>query len=327
MTDVSAAAPSARSEMGFAAAFVALVLGAMAMGVSPIFVRYSAADAVGPFASAFWRMAVALPALYIWMRLERRTAAASLRIASGGKATSLYYPFLAGLAFTGDLVFWHLAIFNTSVANATFFATLMPVFVIGITWLILKRTVQRSAFLGIFICLIGGAILVGKTMNVNPENLRGDIYGIVTALFFGLYFLAIGQARQNGGAAARITFVQTCVTATALLVVAVIHSLATGAGFFPRSWAGVASLIALALVSQVGGQGLLTLSLGRLPTVFSSLVIFIEAITAALFGWLLLAENLTKEQVLGGILILVGIWISRPKQDNKPPPLLENACR
>ena len=52
-----------------AAAFAALVVGAMAMGVSPIFVRL--AD-VGPFASAFWRVTLALPAL--WRATRRCTS-------------------------------------------------------------------------------------------------------------------------------------------------------------------------------------------------------------------------------------------------------------
>jgi drug/metabolite transporter (DMT)-like permease len=47
--------------------------------------------------------------------------------------------------------------------------------------------------------------------------------------------------------------------------------------------------------------------------VFSSLVIFLEAIAAALFGWLILAEALTPIQGLGGALILVGIWAARPR--------------
>ena len=97
-----------------AGAFAALVVGAMAMGISPIFVRL--AD-VGPFASAFWRVALALPALYAWMRLSE-TAPPARRFSPP--------VVLAGLAFAGDLLFWHSAILRTSVANATFFATTAP---------------------------------------------------------------------------------------------------------------------------------------------------------------------------------------------------------
>jgi len=50
--------------------FAALVARAVATGASSIFVRL--AD-VGPFARAFWRVALALPALYAWMRLADAT--------------------------------------------------------------------------------------------------------------------------------------------------------------------------------------------------------------------------------------------------------------
>ena len=50
----------------------ALVLGAVAMGASVLFVRW--AD-VGPYASAFWRVFLALPFLWVWMRLAPTVAA------------------------------------------------------------------------------------------------------------------------------------------------------------------------------------------------------------------------------------------------------------
>jgi drug/metabolite transporter (DMT)-like permease len=55
------------------------------------------------------------------------------------------------------------------------------------------------------------------------------------------------------------------------------------------------------------------IALGTLPATFSALVIFIEAIAAAAFGWAILGEALGPVQVLGGILILVGIWVARPR--------------
>ena len=81
----------------------------------------------------------------------------------------------------------------------------------------------------------------------------------------------------------------------------------------PRSLGGVAALVALALVSQVAGQGLMAIALGTLPATFSSLVIFIEAIAAAIFGWIILSEALDLMQIAGGALILVGIWVARPR--------------
>ena len=113
-------------------AFLALVGGAMAMGISPVFVRFAE---VGPFTSAFWRVGLALPALWLWSALERRADADPRRTPRRASRSSL-----AGLFFAGDLTFWHLAIMNTSVANATFLATLAPVWVVLGSGLFLGET-------------------------------------------------------------------------------------------------------------------------------------------------------------------------------------------
>lgn len=280
------------------AAYAALVVGAVAMGASPIFVRL--AD-VGPYASAFWRTFLALPFLYVWMRFEDRFSARG----SGGA----WWPAaVAGVFFAGDLFFWHLSIMGTTVANATFFATTSPIWVALGAWLAYSERVTLRTLAGLALCIAGGAALIGGSYGFAPERLRGDFYGLVTAIFFGLYILAMRAARKDWGPA-RLTFWSTVVTAACLAVVA--------AGFdtvvLPRSLAGIAALLALALVSQVGGQGLLAFALGSLPATFSAMVIFLEALAAAALGWAVLGEALGRLQALGGLLILLGIYVARPR--------------
>ncbi len=94
-----------------------------------------------------------------------------------------------------------------------------------------------------------------------------------------------------------------------LLVVA----LATQDQLLPSTLKGAASLLLMAMISQALGQGLLSVALGRLPTVFSALVIFLEAVAAAALGWIVLDEALSPLQWLGGGLILCGIFIARPR--------------
>lgn len=83
------------------AALAALLLGATCIALSPIFVRVSE---VGPIATAFWRVALAVPALWLLVPLARPGALATPH--------SVPWPLLlaAGFAFAGDLVFWHTSI-------------------------------------------------------------------------------------------------------------------------------------------------------------------------------------------------------------------------
>lgn len=292
MTSVEAA--RARSP---SAAYAALVVGAIAMGASPIFVRLAE---VGPFASAFWRVALAMPVLWAWDRAQPRPGLPFV-------SPSLV---LAGLAFAGDLTFWHLAILRTTVANATFFATTAPVFVLVISWLFLREKVRLAMLGGLCLCMAGGAALLGETASVAPQRLAGDLFGIVTALFFGLYFIFVSAARRDYGSA-RVILVSTIASVAVLLVVVLV----SGESLMPRSVGGMTALVAMALISHVGGQGLLAYALGTMPATFSSLVMFLEAIAASAMAWALFDEALSAVQMLGGVVIVLGIWIARPRPE------------
>ena len=278
------------------AALAALVVGAIAMGASPLFVRM--AD-VGPFASAFWRTVLALPFLAVWAAMEQKAQRSPLK----NRAV-----WLSGLMFAGDLFFWHLAILATTVANATFLATTAPLFVVIGAWSLLGERIQRRGIAGLMLCLAGGIALVGHSYGFAPERLTGDFYGVVTALFFAGYMLALRAARRDIGAGT-LSFVSAAITTAVLFIVA----LALEPRLLPQSMQGWTVLIALALISQVAGQGLLAFALGTLPAPFSSLVIFLEAVAAALLAYVVLHEALAVMQWAGGVLILAGIFIARPR--------------
>jgi drug/metabolite transporter (DMT)-like permease len=286
-----------QAPQGVLAPFVALVVGAVAMGASPIFVRL--AD-VGPFTSAFWRVTLALPLLYAWMRLADGQEGGGQRFSKAA--------ILAGLAFAGDLFFWHLSIVHTSVANATFFATTAPIWVVLFGWLLFGQKVTAGVLAGLGLCMVGGAALLAQSFELRPAGVVGDAFGAATGVFFGLYFLAVQAARKKASAA-RLTFEATLITSAILFFVA----LTAERRMLPHSAGGVAALVAMAWISHTGGQGLLSVALGRLPAAFSSLVIFLEAIAAAGFGYLILAEPVSAIQALGGLAILVGIFVARPR--------------
>ncbi|MDB5550452.1 MAG: EamA family transporter [Rhizobium sp.] len=297
MTQLSQVSDQGRST--FLVSILALLGAALAMSISPSLVRF--AD-VGPLSSAFWRVFLAMPVLWIWMRAEESQLGKAK-----GKSWSLPI-LLTGLFFAGDLLLWHLAIMKTSIANATFFATMAPVWVVIFGWLVLRQRVSRSTLAGLGLCLVGGTTLIYQSLGLDAARAVGDALAIGTGVFFGLYFLAVGAARKDTGAA-RVTFEMSLITIAILLVAALVVE----GNIMPHSAKGWGVLLALALVSHAGGQGLLSVALGRLPTVFSSLVIFLEAVAAAGFAWVLQDEPVSVLQAIGGAIILGGIWIARPR--------------
>lgn len=275
----------------------ALLAGATFIALSPIFVRLSEA---GPTATAFWRVALAVPALWIlcWLKPAARARRYS------GK-----WPLLlaAGLAFAGDLGFWHTSIKLTSVANSTLLANLASIFVTLAAWIFLRQRPTRVFLTGLGAALVGVALLVHTSLEFSPTGLAGDALGVVTAMFYAAYILAVKGLRDRGETTLHLMAVTSTVTALLLLPVA----LATGERMLPASASGWWILLGLALVSHAAGQGLIAYALAHLPAAFSSVSLLFQPVMAALFAWVLLAEPLVALQVVGGLVVLLGIYLAR----------------
>jgi drug/metabolite transporter (DMT)-like permease len=279
-------------------AFAALMLGATCIALSPIFVRVSEA---GPTPTAFWRVALAVPVLWLTLLSGERGAHVA--------PVARLWPLLlaAGLAFAGDLAFWHTSIKLTSVANSTLLANLASIFVTLAAWLIWRQRPSSLFLLGLACALAGVAILVRTSLEASSTSVAGDTLGVVTAMFYAWYLLTVKRLRDRGASTLRLMAITSSVTAVILLPVA----LASGEQFLPHSTAGWLKLVGLALVSHATGQGLIAYALASLPAAFSSVSLLFQPVMAAAFAWLLLGEPLGPLQSAGGLVVLAGIYLAR----------------
>jgi drug/metabolite transporter (DMT)-like permease len=277
-------------------ALAALLLGATFIALSPIFVRASEA---GPTATAFWRVAIAVPVLWLFYWKSRKT---TRRYA--GK-----WPLLvaAGFAFAGDLAFWHASIQRTSVANSTLLANLASIFVTLAAWTFLRQRPRALFLAGLAAALAGVALLVQSSLRFSSTGLLGDAFGVVTAMFYAGYILAVKGLRDRGETTLHLMAVTSTITAIFLLPAA----LASGDAMLPASAFGWAMLVGLALISHAAGQGLIAYALAHLPAAFSSVSLLFQPVMAALFAWALLAEALVPLQLAGGLIVLAGIYLAR----------------
>ena len=100
---------------------------------------------------------------------------------------------LAGLCFAGDLALWHWSIRLTSVANATLLANAAPIFVALGGWLLFAQRFTGTFIVGMLLALAGAAVLMGQSLSLDPGRLAGDALGLLTALFYAGYILAVGR--------------------------------------------------------------------------------------------------------------------------------------
>jgi drug/metabolite transporter (DMT)-like permease len=278
-------------------ALVALFAGAVAIATAPLFVKVSE---TGPVATAFWRVFLALPVLFLWARTEAARSTRAVR--SRGEWIGIV---AAGLFFAGDLAVWHWSIVLTSVANSTLLANLAPIFVTLAAWLIFRQRPAVLFSVGLGAAMSGVAILVGADFRVSGHALLGDALGVVTAMFYAAYQITVTRLRGTASTA-HIMAYSGAVMAAALLPIALL----SGDQFLPYSGGGWLTLLGLALFAQVAGQSLIAYAMAHLPATFSSVGLLLQPVAAALFAWLLLGETLTALQMAGAVLVLAGIRVA-----------------
>ena len=274
----------------------ALLLGAVAIATSPLFVRVSE---TGPVSTAFWRAFLALPVLWVWTAYAQRSRGRADSRPSQGLMIA------AGLLFAGDLAFWHWSIMMTSVANATLLANLAPIFVALGAWLWLRRRLSRRFLVGLATALAGMIVLIGGDFKPTRTELVGDVCGVITAMFYAGYQMAVTRLRERLSTATIMAWTGS-VTAAVLLPLAFV----SGEQMLPATALGWLTLLGLALVAQAAGQSLIAYAMAHLPGTFSSVGLLFQPVMAALFAWALLGESMGWLQIAGGVAVLIGIRIA-----------------
>jgi drug/metabolite transporter (DMT)-like permease len=284
--------------------FLALLAGGIAIGFAGIFMRLSD---VNPVASAFWRMALALPVLWLWA-----LAASGTDRSDGKRADFSPMLALAGFYFAVDMGVWHLSLHYTTVAKATLIPNSAPILIALWMWFVHRVRFARMFIVGMAIAVIGVVLLVGAQAGgehgngANGSEMLGDALALGAAVFYAAYQLAVKDARDQYSAV-RLMAWSTTVTAIALLPAAL---LAPGP-FWPAQPSGWLPLIALALVAQITGQTVIAYAFAHLPASLSSVSLLIQPLTAAIVAWLLFAEKIGPLQIAGGVMLLFGIYLSK----------------
>lgn len=274
-------------------AFPALLLGNAALAFGPWMVRL--AD-VGPVATGFWRLALALPFLFVTAGIARQPAhwpARSLTI------TILIAAFFYAL----DLGSWNAGIRMTKLGNATLFGnTGSFVFAIYGLYLAHRRPSARQS--GALALAVGGAaLLMSGSYELSPKNFTGDLLALVAGLLYGGYLIFVERAR-TGLQPLPLLILATSFSMPILLIV----SLGLGERIWPDDWT---PLLIFALSSQLIGQGLLVYSIGTFPPLVVGLALLTQPAISAAIGWFAYHETLSAADLIGAIAIAAALVLVR----------------
>lgn len=211
---------------------------------------------------------------------------------------------LGGL-LAADLVLWAWSLTQTSVASATLLANLTPLFTCFGGWLLWRKRFDRRLLLGLAIAVLGTVALGASDLQVGATKLLGDGVALLAALAFGLYLLVLERLQMRLGTA-KILLGSSAIAA--LLTFPVVWM--TDSAIVPTSWQGWLSILGLALVCQVVGQGLLTYCLNALSSEFVAIFLLMDPILAAVGGWVFFDETLTLIAWVAFAIVLVGIYLA-----------------
>lgn len=276
------------------AAYVALAIGVLGIGWSAILVRLSG---VSGSTSAFYRMALAQLIFVPW----RLAAPSSGRRLERGAVIAAVW---AGIAFAADLALFNTAIMRTSAGNATLLGVNAPIFVALGAWMFFGQRPTVAFWSGFVLSFVGMIAIVGTDVIRHPVLGIGDAMAVGGAICYAVYLLYMQRSRAAIDALSFIAISGVVASLTLLLI-----CLAIGAplhGFSIGSWA---SLIALALVTQVIGHLCVAYSLGKVSASVASVVLLLQAPITVVLAVPVLHDRITAAQVVGGVLVLAGIGV------------------
>ena len=295
---MDAALSPARTRLG---PLAALLTGNVALAMGPWFVRL--AD-TGPVSAGFWRVALALPVIALLARANRQPL-------TGIPRGVLLAVLAGGVLFGLDIASWHIGIGMTRLANATVFGNAGSLILMVWGFVAWRRLPKGREWPALAAALGGAAILMGRSFEISPQTLYGDLFSLLAGVLYAGYLLILQDARKTLGNWSLLAW-SCCGSIPVLLAIA----LALGEPVWPTDWRPV---IGLFVSSQLIGQGCLVYALKHFSPLVIGIALLTQPAVAALAGWISFGEVLTAVDLLGVALVGSALVLAKVAGESTAP--------
>jgi len=227
---------------------------------------------------------------------------------------------LSGAFLAAHFVVWISSLEFISVSSSVILVTTTPLWVALLSPIFLKEKVQSSFYAGMAAAILGGLIIaVGgsctfstsglsctdKFLGSNPETIKGMFLALLGAWMASAYML-IGRKIRAQTDNAQYTLIVYASAAVILFFTAIFRGEAL-LGYSPRVYL---VFLAMAIIPQMLGHSILNYALKFLPATLISMALLGEPIGSTILAILFLNEIPSMMEIIGGILILLGILIA-----------------
>ena len=239
-------------------------------------------------------------AIVAWRRKKLRAARRDLAALVGCA--------LIGVAANQELFVQGLA--RSTATNASVLGSTIPVFT-ALAAIVLGREPPRARrIVGIVIAFAGAAVLVGADrVSLDREHLVGSAMVLVNSACYGTYLVVVRPLAER-------------YDPLALLALMFVAGVPMVAPLGAVAWADAAPLDAtdigflafLVAVPTVAAYALVQTALRHAESTLVAAYIYLQPVIAALGAIALLDEHVTRGTIVGGAIVLGGVWLAaRPR--------------
>lgn len=280
--------------------YLMLFVGIICIAWSAIFVKTAE---VSGLSSGFYRMLIgSLGVIPIWIMYRKPIT----------DKRSVWVAILCGVFFAIDISMWNTSIVLSKATIATILGNLAPVWV-GIGALFLLKEKPKFIFwIGTAVALFGTAMIIGLSTVSEISFTKGQFLAIIASMFYGAYLLTVRKGRSNLDT---ISF--TAISMFSSTVVLLFICLINGTDLEVTSVQSWMSLAGLGLISQLGGWLTINYSLAYIKPTVASVSLLGQSVFTALFSMPVLGEYMTFTEIVGGAVVLSGIYLVNRKEVSK----------
>ncbi|MFZ1041385.1 MAG: DMT family transporter [Anaerolineales bacterium] len=290
----------------------ALFLAILAVSTSSIFIRFAQTDAPSLVIAALRLVFASLALAPVALTRHRAELAALTR-------RQLLLGLLSGLFLAVHFATWISSLEYTTVASSVVFVSTGPLWVALLSPFFLREPLTRPVVIGMSLALVGGIVigladacswnkgLVCPSMNqiLHGRMLFGNFLALIGAWMVAGY-LMIGRKLRAGISLVPYIFLVYGMAAICLLIIVLVAR----ESLFGYHWLTYVWILLLALVPQLIGHSTYNWALAYLSAAFVAVMTLGEPIGSSILAYFILQEAPTITVIAGGVLILIGIYLS-----------------
>jgi drug/metabolite transporter (DMT)-like permease len=282
---------------------IPLLIGMIAISFSPIFVRYSDAPAS---IQGMYRMLFTVILMLPFGTKHLHT----IRLISRKDWLLLS---IAGFFLALHFLLWMESISYTSIASSTIILALEPVFVMIGAYFVFKDRAGKFAIIGLALALMGAFCVGSGDIGLSKSAFTGDVLS-----FLGTLAVAVNMLIAKRILSRVPSYLYSLIVFAITVICFAIYNLCTDVpytGYAGNEWF---LFLLLAIVPTVFGHMIFNWLLQYVKTTTISMSVLAEPVGASLLGMIIFNEMISTFQLVGGILIMIGLLLYLKSENSKP---------